>query len=94
MDTRVFVCTHKLFHQPEESMYHPLQVGHALHEDLGYETERRMGQREYDNYPKRVFGFLGERLSLPFFLSVGARIRMSTIHNPSELSDWVNEASA
>ena len=39
MDTQVFVCTHKLFHQPEESMYHPLQVGHALHEDLGYETD-------------------------------------------------------
>ena len=38
-DTRIYICTHKEFYPPEDPMYHPLQVGRAMHEDLGYEGD-------------------------------------------------------
>ena len=34
MSTKIFVMTHKLFEDPKEKMYVPLQVGHALHGTL------------------------------------------------------------
>jgi len=39
MDTRIYVMTHKQFEQPEDPLYIPLQVGRALHEDLGYQGD-------------------------------------------------------
>ena len=30
MSTKIFVMTHKLFESPKDTMYVPLQVGHAL----------------------------------------------------------------
>lgn len=39
MDIRIYICTHKAFYAPEDPMYHPLQVGAALHESLGYERD-------------------------------------------------------
>ncbi|MCM1387195.1 MAG: DUF4422 domain-containing protein [Bacillus sp. (in: Bacteria)] len=32
----IFVMTHVKFDPPQNPIYHPLHVGHALHEDLGY----------------------------------------------------------
>lgn len=34
--TKIFVMTHKKFAEPENPVYVPLQVGRAVHEDLGY----------------------------------------------------------
>ena len=34
--TKIFTMTHKKFTVPEDSVYVPLQVGKANHEDLGY----------------------------------------------------------
>lgn len=34
MNIKIFVMTHKLFEQPKDAMYVPLQVGHALHGTL------------------------------------------------------------
>ncbi len=34
MSTRIFVMTHKLFEEPKDNMYVPLQVGHALNGTL------------------------------------------------------------
>ena len=39
MDTRLYVCTHKIFNVPEDSLYHPLHVGRAISNDLGYEGD-------------------------------------------------------
>ncbi len=39
MDTRIFVCTHKLFPEPGLTGYIPLNVGSALRPDLGYERD-------------------------------------------------------
>ncbi len=36
MSTKIFVMTHKLFEGPKDSMYVPLQVGHALHGTLDH----------------------------------------------------------
>lgn len=36
MAIRIYTMTHKKFDVPDDSMYIPLQVGHAVHEDLGY----------------------------------------------------------
>lgn len=36
MAIRIYAMTHKKFGVPDDSMYIPLQVGHAVHEDLGY----------------------------------------------------------
>lgn len=36
MKTEIFVCTHKKFEPPKDSLYVPLQVGRALHPALGY----------------------------------------------------------
>lgn len=36
MSIRIYTMTHKTFDVPPDSMYCPLQVGSALHEDLGY----------------------------------------------------------
>jgi hypothetical protein len=33
---QIYVMTHVAFHVPEDPIYHPLHVGHAIHEDLGY----------------------------------------------------------
>lgn len=32
----VFVMTHCKFDEPDDSVYLPVHVGHALHDDLGY----------------------------------------------------------
>ena len=34
MNIKIFVMTHKLFERPNDPMYVPLQVGHALHGTL------------------------------------------------------------
>ncbi len=36
MDSRIYICAHKEFTKPADDFYHPLQVGAALHDDLGY----------------------------------------------------------
>ena len=36
MKTKIFVCTHKPFDPPKDSMYIPLHVGHKGKKDLGY----------------------------------------------------------
>lgn len=36
MATTIFTMTHKAFQVPQNPTYQPLQVGRALHEDLGY----------------------------------------------------------
>ncbi len=36
MSIRIFTMTHKKFEVPKDVMYQPLQVGSAVHEDLGY----------------------------------------------------------
>lgn len=36
MHIQIFTMTHKPFSVPSDPMYVPLQVGHALHDDLGY----------------------------------------------------------
>ncbi len=36
MNTKVFVMTHKSFPHPKMEGFVPLQVGSALHENLGY----------------------------------------------------------
>ena len=36
MKTKIFVCTHKPFEPPKDSMYIPLHVGHKGKKDLGY----------------------------------------------------------
>lgn len=36
MSIRIFTMTHKKFEVPEDKMYQPLQVGHAVSQDLGY----------------------------------------------------------
>ncbi len=36
MDIKIFALTHKKFDVPKDTMYVPLQVGRAEHEDLGY----------------------------------------------------------
>ena len=36
MDIKILVATHKQYWMPKDSVYMPLQVGAALHEDLGY----------------------------------------------------------
>ncbi len=33
---QIYVCTHVPFHVPEDPIYHPLHVGRALKDDLGY----------------------------------------------------------
>ena len=38
-DIRMYVLTSRAFYAPEDPMYRPLQVGSALHEDLGYERD-------------------------------------------------------
>ncbi len=39
MDTRIYVCTHKQYTKPDDSLYRSLQVGRAISEDLGYEGD-------------------------------------------------------
>ncbi len=39
MDTRIYVCTHKQYTEPEDPLYRSLHVGRALSEDLGYEGD-------------------------------------------------------
>ena len=36
MSIKIFVMTHKQFEAPTDSMYVPLQVGHAISPELGY----------------------------------------------------------
>lgn len=36
MDTRIYCITHKTFTKPDDDLYIPLHVGHAISEDLGY----------------------------------------------------------
>ena len=36
MNIRIYTMTHKAFEVPQDKMYTPLQVGSAVHEDLGY----------------------------------------------------------
>ena len=36
MSIKIFVMTHKQFKAPTDSMYVPLQVGHAISPELGY----------------------------------------------------------
>ena len=36
MDIKILVAAHKKYWMPEDSVYMPLQVGAALHDDLGY----------------------------------------------------------
>lgn len=36
MNIRIYAMTHKSFEVPQDSMYQPLHVGHALAKDLGY----------------------------------------------------------
>ena len=36
MSIKIFVMTHKQFEDPTDSMYVPLQVGHAISPELGY----------------------------------------------------------
>lgn len=36
MDVKIIVCTHKAYKMPDDPMYLPLQVGRAIHGDLGY----------------------------------------------------------
>ena len=36
MNIKIIVCTHKAYQMPADPMYLPLQVGRALHDDLGY----------------------------------------------------------
>jgi hypothetical protein len=36
---QIYVMTHVAFHVPEDPIYHPLHVGHAIHEDLGYQGD-------------------------------------------------------
>ena len=36
MNIRIYTMTHKKFEVPPDPMYVPLQVGRAVHEDLGY----------------------------------------------------------
>ncbi len=38
-DIRMYILTSQKLYVPEDPMYHPLQVGSALHEDLGYERD-------------------------------------------------------
>lgn len=39
MDTKMYVMTHKKYTEVEKEIYHSLQVGRALHDDLGYEND-------------------------------------------------------
>ncbi len=36
---QMYVCTHVPFNVPSDPIYHPLQVGHAIREDLGYQGD-------------------------------------------------------
>lgn len=36
MDQRIYICTHKPFTPPSDSLYIPLQVGKAISDDYGY----------------------------------------------------------
>jgi len=36
---KIYIMTHKKFQEPEEKIYKPLQVGKALHPDLGYDGD-------------------------------------------------------
>ena len=36
MDIQIIICTHKAYPMPDDPMYLPLQVGRALHGDLGF----------------------------------------------------------
>lgn len=36
MSVKIFTMTHKKFDEPSDKMYIPLQVGRAIHDDLGY----------------------------------------------------------
>lgn len=38
-DIKIYVCAHKSFDVPTDHIYIPLQVGAALHEDLGYVSD-------------------------------------------------------
>lgn len=40
MSIKIFVMTHKQFEAPTDSMYVPLQVGHAISPELGYLADR------------------------------------------------------
>ena len=39
MDSRIYVCTHKMFNPPGNELYHPLHVGAACHDILPYEGD-------------------------------------------------------
>ncbi len=41
MTIKIYVCTHKRFTPPDNAIYQPLQVGRALHEDLGYLSDNQ-----------------------------------------------------
>ena len=36
MQTTIIIATHKPYWIPEDSMYLPVQMGHAIHPDIGY----------------------------------------------------------
>lgn len=50
MDTRIYVMTHKKYSKPDLPEYMMLQVGAALHEDLGY-TADNTGDNISDKNP-------------------------------------------
>lgn len=39
MQIRIYTMTHKMFDVPADTMYHPLQVGKAVNDDLGYDGD-------------------------------------------------------
>lgn len=48
MSIRIYTMTHKKFEVPKDTMYVPLQVGRATHEDLGY-----LGDNTGDNISEK-----------------------------------------
>lgn len=49
MNIKIIVCTHKAYPMPDDPMYLPLQVGRAIHEDLGYAGDHTGAQISVKN---------------------------------------------
>lgn len=51
MDLKIYIATHKKFELPKEDYFLPVQVGRALHDDLGYQGDHT-GDSISDKNPK------------------------------------------